>query len=301
MVNLPSPVEELKDELFTKFQLDVWVKRDDLIHEEIMGNKWRKLKYNIQKAVEDQYKGLLTFGGAYSNHIAATAAAAREHQLQSIGVIRGDELNRSSNPTLRFANEQGMELKFVSRSEFRSLKDSLSEIAIHYPNYYVLPEGGTNHLAIEGASEIISELTEIYDYYILPIGTGGTFAGILKGLKGDGTVIGVSSLKGNWLDGEIKNLLKTYSIAYTNYHLIKDCHFGGYGKVNDELIGFINRIKRKNGLQLDPIYTGKMYFATLKLASEGFFPEKSKILVVHTGGLQGIAGYNEVAKTKILE
>ena len=300
MVNLPSPVQPINDELFEKNELQVWIKRDDLIHEEIMGNKWRKLKYNIEYAIKQGYSGLLTFGGAYSNHIAATAAAAKANNLKSIGIIRGEELNPSSNATLRFVNEQKMDLKFVSRGDFRSLKEDYEELKSNYPDYYILPEGGTNNLAIQGCSEIIDELSETYDYYITPIGTGGTFCGILKGLAGKGTLLGVSSLKGNWIDDEIESLLETNKIDFSNYQIVKDFHFGGYGKVTDQLIDFINRIKQKNELQLDPIYTGKMYFATLKLISEGFFPPKSKILVIHTGGLQGIAGFNEVAKTKIL-
>ncbi len=300
MVNLPSPVQRLNDELFVKNDVQVWVKRDDLIHEEIMGNKWRKLKYNVEYAITQGYKGLLTFGGAFSNHIAATAAAAQANNLKSIGIIRGEELTASSNATLRYVSQQEMCLKFVSRNAFREMKADISELQEIYPDYYILPEGGTNSLAIRGCSEIIEELSEVYDYYVTPIGTGGTFTGILKGLRGKGTLLGVSSLKGDWIDDEIEELLKMNGVDFKNYEVLKDFHFGGYGKVTDQLIDFINRIKQKNELQLDPIYTGKMYFATLKLISEGFFPPKSKILVIHTGGLQGIAGFNEVAKTKIL-
>ncbi len=300
MANLPSPVEAINDEIFTRHQVKVWVKRDDLIHQEIMGNKWRKLKYNLSQALTAGYSGLLTFGGAYSNHIAATAAAAREHQLQAIGIIRGDELDSNANTTLRYASAQGMQLEFVSRERFRQLKNMPAELSVNYPDHYLLPEGGTNGLAIRGSAELVEELQEDFDYLVVPIGTGGTMAGIISGLKGRSTVVGISTLKGNWIEDEFAKLLRTHDIPFTNYRLIKDYHFGGYGKVTDQLIAFINRIKKKNDLQLDPIYTGKMYFGVMNLIAEGFFSIGSKILVVHTGGLQGISGYNDQAQNKIL-
>ncbi|HCX22333.1 MAG: 1-aminocyclopropane-1-carboxylate deaminase [Flammeovirgaceae bacterium] len=300
MATLPSPVEPLFDELFAQNNLKVSVKRDDLIHPDIMGNKWRKLKYNVQEAKKLGYSGLLTFGGAYSNHIAATAAAAHENELKSIGLIRGDELNETSNHTLRFASTKGMRLEFLTRNSFATSKSSINEIQNKYPNYYVLPEGGTNYLAIEGCAEIVYELKEKYDYLITPYGTGGTMAGILKGMRNEGKLIGISSLKGDWMDEDFNLLLKKNKIGFKNYQIMKDFHFGGYGRVSDQLIDLINRIKQKFDLQLDPIYTGKMYFGALKLIEEGFFESGSEILMIHTGGLQGIAGYNEKAKKKIL-
>mgnify|MGYP002652933439 CR=1 FL=1 len=299
MVRTPSPVDHISDELFTKHRVKVWVKREDLIHPEIMGNKWRKLKYNLLESIKQGKKGILTFGGAYSNHIAATAAACRDNQLKSIGIIRGDELSPNSNHTLRTAHQNGMELRFVDRTLFRQLKESPNLIGAS-DEYYLVPEGGTNALAIKGCTEIIDELTDNYNYIFTAFGTGGTMAGLLKGLGGTSELVGISSLKGNWMDQEFSELCSNNNISYTNYQIINDFHFGGYGKVTDELIQFINRTKQKNGLQLDPIYTGKLYFGVCKLIADDFFPENSKILVIHTGGLQGVAGFNEKAGKKIL-
>lgn len=299
MVSIPSPVQQIQSVDFDQHDVEVWVKREDLIHPEIMGNKWRKLKYNLIAAQKSDSSTLLTFGGAYSNHIAATAAAARECGLSSVGIIRGDELTADSNHTLREAAANGMELRFVDRQLFRTLKAN-PKLIPHSNGYYVLPEGGTNYLAIKGCEEIVWELEEHYDYVVTAVGTGGTMAGVLKGLKGRSEVIGISSLKGAWIDQEFALLCQQFDITESNYQIIKDFHFGGYGKVTDELIDFINRTKQKNGLQLDPIYTGKMYFGVSKLIKDQFFPLNSKILVLHTGGLQGIAGYNEKAEKKIL-
>lgn len=299
MAGLPSPIERINDPFFYKKGLEVFIKRDDLIHPYIMGNKWRKLKYNLKHAQKQHFEGILTLGGAFSNHIAATAAACSENKLKSIGIIRGEELNPQSNATLRFASGQGMQLRFVSRETYRTLRNTPTALQNQYPEYFVLPEGGTNHLAIRGCAELVEELTDQYDYLILPVGTGGTMAGLLKGMKGSGQLIGVSSLKGDFIKDEFKELTKAHHIPYINYQIINRFHFGGYGRVNDELIRFINRTKQNIGLLFDPIYTAKMYFGVRQLAEERFFGSGSRLLIVHTGGLQGIAGYNEFHQKKI--
>jgi len=299
MTGTPSPLERLIHPNLEGKSLEVWVKRDDLIHPHIMGNKWRKLKYNIEQAKKEGKTGLLTFGGAYSNHIAATAACANENSMKSIGVIRGDELNPESNPTLRFAARQGMEFKFVSREEFRVLKKEPDIFNQEFQDYYILPEGGTNHLAIAGCEEVVEEINTEFDYLLTALGTGGTMAGLLKGMKGNGELIGVSSLKGAFVHEEFRSLLEANNISYTNYQLLDNYHFGGYGKVTDELIDFINDFKSKTGIQLEPIYTGKMVFAFLDLVKKGIFKKNSKIILLHTGGLQGISGFNEKLGKKV--
>lgn len=293
MAQIPSPIEQLILPAFEKDGLQVWIKRDDLIHPHIMGNKWRKLKYNIQKAKSQNKIGLLSFGGAYSNHIAATAACAQENDLRAIGIIRGDELNYQSNPTLRFAHEQGMELVFVSRTEYRNLKNNPTPLISRHPDYYLLPEGGTNRLAIDGCVEIIEEIPFAFDYVLSAYGTGGTLAGLVKGSEGKGHVIGVSSLKGNWVHIDFRALCLKNDIQYTNYSILDNYHFGGYGKVDDRLIDFINVFRRNTQIPLDPIYTGKMLYAFMGLVSQEFFRKGSKIVLLHTGGLQGIKGFNE--------
>lgn len=290
MVHLPTPIEELSHPLLAEKEIKLFVKRDDLLHPEIMGNKWRKLKYNIEKAKHQGRETLLTFGGAYSNHIAATAAAAKEFGFKSIGIIRGDELNPESNPTLKFASKKGMSLKFIDRELYRSLRNDPQQIQKDYPEAYILPEGGTNELAMKGCSEIPSENNTEFDIIVCPVGTGGTFCGILKGSTKNQKVLGVSSLKGAFIKEEVRKMLT--SDVNTNFELNVDYHFGGYGKTTEELIDFINWFKEIFGIQLDPIYTGKSFFAVWDMIKSDKFEKKLKIMLLHTGGLQGIEGFN---------
>lgn len=300
MARIPSPIEQIHDPLFEEKGLEVWIKRDDLIHPHIMGNKWRKLKYNILHVRESHLAGIVTFGGAYSNHIAATAAACAANQLPSIGIIRGDELSPDSNPTLRFASDQGMKLQFVSRNEYRQLKENQHQLQQIHPGYLILPEGGTNELAIRGCQEILTEMDQSFDYVITSVGTGGTMAGLLKAMSGEGKLIGISALKGNFIHSEFRNMLQHHNIPFENYELMDQWHFGGYGKVTDDLVTFINDTKEKIKVLFDPIYTAKMYFAVTKLIETNYFPSNSKIVLIHTGGLQGIAGFIEKQKKNIL-
>jgi len=300
MARIPSPIEQIHDPLFEEKGLEVWIKRDDLIHPHIMGNKWRKLKYNILHVRESHLAGIVTFGGAYSNHIAATAAACAANQLPSIGIIRGDELSHDSNPTLRFASDQGMKLQFVSRNEYRQLKENQHQLQQIHPGYLILPEGGTNELAIRGCQEIWTEMDQSFDYVITSVGTGGTMAGLLKAMSGEGKLIGISALKGNFIHSEFRNMLQHHNIPFENYELMDQWHFGGYGKVTDDLVTFINDTKEKIKVLFDPIYTAKMYFAVTKLIETNYFPSNSKIVLIHTGGLQGIAGFIEKQKKNIL-
>lgn len=300
MVTVPTPVVELISEETTNLGLTLMMKRDDLIHPTIMGNKWRKLKYNLIEAKKSGFQTLLTFGGAYSNHIAATAAAAKLFDFHSIGIIRGDELNENSNLTLIEAAKNGMKFQFVNREDFRRLKIDFDEIKLNYPNAYILPEGGTNALAVAGAAEIIDEISEDYDYLICPLGTGGTMAGLLKKLQEDKKLIGISSLKGSFINNEFQSLIDEMGIDKTNWAINNNYHFGGYGKVDETLIQFINQFKKRFEIALDPIYTGKMMYGVYDLIAKNYFPPKSKIMVLHTGGLQGIAGFNIKKGEKIL-
>lgn len=263
-----------------------------MIHPEIMGNKWRKLKYNLITIKNRGLNAIVTMGGAYSNHIAATAAAAKENNLSSVGIIRGEELNKESNPTLEFASGKGMAFDFVDRSSFRIIRENPESVKERYPNHYFLPEGGTNELAIQGCEEIVDEIDIEFDALVTPIGTGGTFAGVLKASKNRHKIIGVSSLKGNFIHDEIQNLLRKYQIQYANYQIIDGYHFGGYGKTNHELIDFINYFKENLDISLDPIYTGKTFFAVWDMIKSNKFEKNLKIVILHTGGLQGIEGFN---------
>ncbi|MFT5640324.1 MAG: 1-aminocyclopropane-1-carboxylate deaminase [Cyclobacteriaceae bacterium] len=294
-----SRTERIITDWSERAEINLYVKRDDLVHPTIIGNKWRKLKYNLIEARQQSKKTLFTFGGAFSNHIYATAAAAKAFGFESVGIIRGDELNVNSNPTLQFAYKNGMVLKFVSRSDFRIYKNQPALMGIDLSDYYVLPEGGTNELAIKGCAELVEEIDLDFDFLITSIGTGGTMAGLIKGAKGKGEIIGISSLKGNFIQKNIEDLLTQNSISWKNYRTVNNYHFGGYGVVNKELINFINKTNNDVGLRLDPIYTAKSFFGVRAMVNENLFPKGSKVVFLHTGGLQGIDGFNQKHEEKI--
>lgn len=267
------------------------VKREDQIDTEISGNKWRKLKYNLVEARSQGYEHILTFGGAYSNHIAATAAACQRFGFQSIGLIRGDELNAQSNPTLRKAAADGMQLEFTSRSQYQRRNDPewLAELSAKY-RAYLIPEGGSNSLALKGVGELVDEISQDFDYIICPVGTGGTLAGINSRLKSHQTALGISTLQGEkYLEEMIANLTGDSA----TWQLFHDYHFGGYAKFNSHLIEFINEFYRTTDIPLDPIYTGKMMYAIIDLIKKDTFKSGTKIICLHTGGLQGIDGFNQ--------
>ncbi len=275
------------------------VRREDLIHPYISGNKYRKLKYNILAAIEDDFNTLLTFGGAYSNHIAALAYAGKRNGLNTIGVIRGEELigEIDENPTLRFAQECGMQLHFLTRTTYklRGSEVFIESLKKQFGNFYLVPEGGTNALAIKGCEEILKKEDTVYDFICCAVGTGGTVSGIINSASNHQKVLGFSALKGDFLKNDISNFVKN-----KNWQLITDYHFGGYAKINTDLVTFINQFRKMNAIPLDPVYTGKMMYGVLDMIKSGFFPEHSKILAIHTGGLQGIDGMNRQLKKRNL-
>ncbi|HLT32922.1 MAG TPA: pyridoxal-phosphate dependent enzyme [Aquaticitalea sp.] len=275
------------------------LKPDYLIHPTISGNKSRKLKYNLLEAKKLNKTTLLTFGGAYSNHIAATAAAGKEFGFATIGVIRGKELadKIDTNPTLKFAQACGMIFKFVSREVFRekASEEFLMQLHEEFGNFYLLPEGGTNALAVKGCEEILTMDDAEFDFICCPVGTGGTISGLINSSLPHQKILGFPALKGDFLREEIAKFT-----SKSNWNLVNDYHFGGYAKINRELISFINEFKANYGIPLDPIYTGKMMFGIFDLMAKGYFPNESKILAIHTGGLQGIDGMNLILKQKQL-
>lgn len=272
----------------------LWVKREDLLHPHISGNKWRKLKYNLQEARQQGHHTLLTFGGAYSNHIAATAAAGKEYGFKTIGIIRGEE-HLPLNPTLSFATSCGMQLHYISREEYRRKSDPafLEELQAKYGNVYMLPEGGTNLLAVKGCTEIVADISIDFSHICCAMGTGGTLAGIVAGLAGDKSILGFPALKGGeFLRQEVEELVQAYSgKSYSNWQLVTEYHFGGYAKVKPELLHFMQQFREHHHLQLEPIYTGKMMYGVFDLIRQGYFPRGSSLVAVHTGGLQGNAGF----------
>ncbi|MCD0473060.1 pyridoxal-phosphate dependent enzyme [Flavobacterium sp. EDS] len=283
----------MNQKIYTIFpnNISLTIKREDLIHPFISGNKYRKLKYNLLQAKAENQETLLTFGGAFSNHIAAVAYAGKESGFKTIGIIRGDELidKIEGNPTLKFAQENGMQLEFVTREDYRLKNeiDFLDKLKQQFGAFYLVPEGGTNALAVRGCEEILTPEDAEFNYVCCAVGTGGTISGISNSALPNQKVLGFPALKGDFLQDEIRIFAKKH-----NWELITDYHFGGYGKVNFELIAFINQFFDENHIPLDPIYTGKMVFGVIDLIKKNYFPANSKILLIHTGGLQGIKGMN---------
>ncbi|WP_369992685.1 1-aminocyclopropane-1-carboxylate deaminase/D-cysteine desulfhydrase [Winogradskyella sp.] len=275
----------------------VFIKPEYLIHPFISGNKYRKLKYNIEAAKSQKKSTLLTFGGAYSNHIAAVAYAGKIKGLQTIGIIRGEELESkvATNPTLKLAQSCGMQLKFISREDYRNKAKPvfLEGLKSEFDDFYLLPEGGTNSLAVKGCEEILTEKDAQFDFICCSVGTGGTISGLINASKKHQKVLGFPALKGDFLKQDVRKFAKQ-----DNWELIDDYHFGGYGKIKPELITFINNFKADYKIPLDPIYTGKMMYGIFDLLRKGFFPNDSKLLAIHTGGLQGIEGMNLKLKQK---
>lgn len=267
------------------------IKREDLLHPFVSGNKFRKLKYNILQAKAENQSVLLTFGGAFSNHIAAVAYAGKEQGFETIGVIRGDELRDkiSENPTLSFAQECGMRFEFVTREAYRHKTETafIEQLQVKFGSFYLVPEGGTNDLAVKGCEEILTEFDAYFDFVCSAVGTGGTISGLINSALPHQKVLGFPALKGDFLQNEIHKFVNN-----KNWELITDYHFGGYGKVTTEFIEWMNWFYAQTGIPLDPIYTGKMVFGVMDLIQRNYFPPKSKILMIHTGGLQGIAGMN---------
>lgn len=277
--------------------ITLYIKREDLLHPFISGNKFRKLKYNLIQAKKENKDTLLTFGGAFSNHVLAVAAAGNANGFKTIGLIRGEELEAKidDNPTLKKAQDFGMNFEFISRENYReknsfNFKEYIKE---KFGDVFVIPEGGTNDLAVKGCEEILSVEDEKFDYICSAVGTGGTISGIINCSKSSQQVLGFPALKGDFLREDICSF-----VTKSNWDLITSYHFEGYGKVSNELIQFINDFYKKYKIPLDPIYTAKMVFGVLDLIDKNYFPEHSKILMIHTGGLQGIDGMNKKLKQK---
>ena len=273
------------------------LKPEYLIHTFISGNKYRKLKYNLEKAKDLKNDTILSFGGAYSNHIAATAFAGKFYGFKTVGIIRGEELvdRVDSNPTLKFAKGWGMQFKFVDRETYRHKTevDFIDSLKAEFGDFYLVPEGGTNLLAVQGCEEILNKNDSDFDFICCSIGTGGTISGVINASKSHQKILGFPALKGDFIREDIRKFA-----TKDNWDLITDYHFGGYGKIKPELITFINDFKKRYNIPLDPIYTGKMMYGIFDLIEKQFFPKDSKILAIHTGGLQGIEGMNITLKRK---
>ncbi len=285
-----SPVHQINDPLFDEQDLKVFIKRDDLIHPIISGNKWRKLKYLLQKAQSANKNHLVTFGGAYSNHLLATAAAAAKFGFKSTGVVRGEPVE---NDTLFLCKLHGMNLIFTDRESYRDKQTLYTSYFYNNVNTFFIDEGGASPEAAKGCSELIDELTENYDHIFCACGTGTTAAGIINGINTHALATNFHAVpvfkNGGFMADEIDKLLT----APANYDLHIDYHFGGYGKVNNELITFVKDFVAKTGILIEPIYTGKMLYGLYDLVAKKYFKPGSSILAVHSGGLWGLLGMKD--------
>lgn len=271
------------------------VKRDDLIHPEVSGNKWRKLKFNIELAEFQKKDGILTFGGAYSNHLLATASACNLAGLKSIGVVRGEELDASSNENLRRCSELGMELKFISRAEYEDRNDKIAQEAWKetYPFYLLVPEGGSNFYGMAGCQELWKELPDDVDHLFVAQGTTATSCGLAAGGPEKARIHVVPVLKGFDSLGEMRKLLFPFLVdpdaieeSLSRVEVHPEAHFGGYGKWNDALLEFIRHCREAYDLPLDKVYTGKAFYALMEWLKLQQFQTPQTVVFLHTGGLQ---------------
>jgi 1-aminocyclopropane-1-carboxylate deaminase len=284
-VMIPSPLQVIDDDRLARRGVRLYLKRDDLIHPDVPGNKWRKLKYNLQRASDEDRQCLLTFGGAYSNHILATAASGYYYGFSTIGVIRGEEhlpLNAVLSGAVRF----GMRLTYMDRSLYRHKACPEVETALRerFGDFYLIPEGGSNPLAVQGCAEIPSEIREPFDVICCACGTGGTLAGITVGLQSERRAIGFSAVKGGgFLRKDVKCLQEAYSQPTTNWSIETDFHFGGFARRNAELDRFIGDFRERHGVELDWVYVAKMLYGVFGLVSAGKFARGTTIVAVVTG------------------
>ena len=277
--------QNIPDQQINFHDITLIIRRLDLVHPQISGNKFFKLKYNFLEAKRQGYQHILSFGGAYSNHIAATAFAAQQFGFKSVGVIRGEELaDRPLNPTLATAQQFGMKLHFVSRDEYRRKQqpEYLAELARQFPEHYVIPEGGTNALAIRGCQEILKDSDAQFDVICCAVGTGGTISGLIEASHAHQQILGFSALKGSFLKDEVAQLTKK-----TNWNILDDYCCGGYAKTSAALVQFIRDFEAEFSIPLEQVYTAKMLMGIFDLIEKNYFLARSKLLVIHSGGLQG--------------
>lgn len=295
MIHFSVPLQQIDTEFIRSFNIRLYIYRLDQNHQHISGNKMFKLHYNLCEAREKNKTSILTFGGAFSNHIAAAAAACKESGLHAIGIIRGEE-HPELNATLKFARSCGMELHYVSRTLYQNKKELYEYVEREFGErgYYLIPEGGANELGVLGCKEIISNIPVDFDVICCPCGTGTTLSGIILSIKEHQYALGFQVLKAKgYMHNEVVNWLEHFSSVKQNWTINEDHHFGGYAKSTSELAEFIRQFEKENGIPLDPVYTGKMIFGLYDMIQKGDFKKGQTIIAVHTGGLQGIAGaYN---------
>lgn len=289
-----SPLEPFEYPPWADYGVRVFVKRDDRLHPQISGNKGRKLKYNLAAAKAAGCTRLLSFGGAWSNHLHALAFAAKAEGFTSVGWVRADE-GQPLTPTLQDCQAWGMQLHFLSRADYRRRDEPafLAELAARCGGGYWLPEGGSNALAVRGIAEGVAEVCLDYDVFACAVGSGATLAGIAAGLGEQQRAIGIAVLKqGDYLRERISALLAEAQYPpRDNWQLRTEFHGGGYAKCSPSLRHFCEDVAQKTGLPLEPVYTGKLFYAVGELLRSGEISAGTRLVLLHTGGLQGLRGF----------
>ncbi len=283
-----SPIQKVDDTLLQQAGVELWLKRDDLIHPVISGNKWRKLKYILNHALHKKMHTIISMGGPWSNHLHALAYAGKQLGLTTKAFVRGEKPDVLS-PTLRDVLAWGMEIHFVSRHYYRELRqyrqfDSLPDLI---PGEYWLPEGGASPLALQGVHEIVTEIPVQYDSLAVAVGTGTTLAGLIAASNHDTQIVGIAALKGAaFLDDDVKRLIAPEEKA--NWKILLDYHAGGFARTTPALLAFIQQFEAQQRIPLDRVYNAKMLYALYDQIQQGLFPRGSRIVAIHTGGLQGM-------------
>ena len=289
LFQIPSPIQEINLKINNPYNIRLFIKREDLIHKIVSGNKWRKLKYNFEYLVNNKIDTILSFGGAYSNHLHALSWLANLRNIKSIGIVRGDPSYRN-NPTLSFCVKNKMELQFLSRKVYRESKFNnkvVNKLKKEHEKIFIIPEGGFNNFGIKGCEEIMNEVDGNFDTICCSIGSGCTAVGLIKSLKDHQNFLGFSSFKNSKL---LEDVISKNTNSKINWKINCDYNFGGFGKVNTDLIKFIDSFAQLYKIELDPVYTSKLFFGLFDMISKKKIKKESRILVIHTGGLQGLQG-----------
>jgi 1-aminocyclopropane-1-carboxylate deaminase len=285
-----SPVHQIKNQLFDQQGLKVFIKRDDLIHPIISGNKWRKLKYLLRQARAENKNNLVTFGGAYSNHLLATAAAAARFGFKATGIVRGEPV---LNDTLFLCRLHGMNLLFADRVSYRDKLALFQKYFADDPEAFFIDEGGASAAGAKGCSELINELPETYDHIFCACGTGTTAAGIMNGIQKHQLCTRFHAVPVLKNSDFLKDEIDRFLLSPVNFNLHTAYHFGGYGKADERLIEFIKGFVAATGILIEPVYTGKMLYALYDLAAKNYFKTGSSILAIHSGGIWGLLGMKD--------
>ena len=299
-LKLPSPVTQINDPLLSKKQVELFIKRDELIHPILQGNKWRKLKFNLIEATAQKQHTLLSFGGPYSNHLHALAFAGKHFGFNTIGIIRGEKLEHL-NPCLQDMQNWGMNLEFIKRIDYRQ-KTSLAfinNLKNKFGDFYLIPEGGNNSQGIKGCAELLDELNQPYDVICIEVGSGTMISSLIAHNKNVNThFLGFVVMKNLQIEEEIQATINITQTKNTAWRLNHDYHFGGFAKTDIKLHQFILNFKQRHDIQLEPVYSGKMLYGIFDLIKNNHYKPGTRILAIHGGGLQGLRGYPDIYTLK---